>query len=398
VIRHLFKLIWNRKRANALIITEIFFSFLVIFVVVAISTNLISNYRRPLGYDYHGVWNVRVDTKSSMNDERVDAEAAGNIFRMLHELKTMPQIEAVAATRTPPYAFSTTEGVFNINGKSIYLVMDESTDDYARVMGMHVVRGRWFRPEDDALNFRPVVLDVNAARAMYANADPIGQKFDKDDDVELRVVGVVETYRKEGELSTPVNMVFKRVGEHGAGSTRVPQNLMLRLKPGTTADFEPALLARLQALSPAYTFRVRYVEEMRRTALRSRLSGVAVGFVIAAFLIIMVTLGLSGVLWQNVTARTRELGLRRALGATGPHVHRQILFEVAIVATLALLVGTIVVLQIPLMGVFAWLNPGVYPLALALSLATIYALTLLCGLYPSWLAGRVQPAEALHYE
>jgi putative ABC transport system permease protein len=397
VIRHLFKLIWNRKRANALIITEIFFSFLVIFVVVAISTNLISNYRRPLGYDYGGVWNVGVDTKG-MNDEKPDPEVAGNIFRMLRELKNMPQIEAAAATRTPPYAFSTSEGVFHINGKKVYLVMDESTDDYAKVMGMKVVRGRWFRPEDDALNFRPVVLDVNAARAMYGTADPIGQKFDKDDDVELRVVGVVGTYRKDGELSTPVNMVFKRAGEHGAGSMRVPQNLMLKLKPGTTAEFEPALLERLQRLNPAYTFRVRYVEDMRRTALRSRLAAVAVGFVIAAFLIIMVTLGLSGVLWQNVTARTRELGLRRALGATGPLVHRQILFEVAIVATMALIAGTVVVMQIPLMGVFSWLNPGVYPLALAISLATIYALTLLCGLYPSWLAGRVQPAEALHYE
>jgi putative ABC transport system permease protein len=397
VIRHLFKLIWNRKRANALIITEIFFSFLVIFVVAAISTNLISNYRSPLGYDYQGVWNVRVDTKNR-NDEKADAESARNVFRMLRELKTMPQIESAAATRTPPYAFSTMEGGWNIKGKHITLTMDESTDDYAKVMGMKVVRGRWFRPEDDAVNYRPVVLNVNAARALYGTAEPIGQKFDVDDKGELRVVGLVDNYRKDGELSSPGNMVFKRVGEHGPSSDRVPQNLMLKLKPGTTADFEPTLLKRLQALNPEYTFSVRHVEEMRRTALRSRLALVAVGFVIAAFLIIMVTLGLSGVLWQNVTARTRELGLRRALGATGPLVHRQILFEVAIVATMALIVGTIVVLQIPLMGVFAWLNPGVYPLALAISLATIYALTLLCGLYPSWLAGRVQPAEALHYE
>jgi putative ABC transport system permease protein len=398
VIRHLFKLIWNRKRANALIITEIFFSFLVIFVVAAISTNLISNYRGPLGYDYHGVWNVRVDTRNR-NDEQADAESARNVFRMLRELNTMPQVESVAATRTPPYAFSTMEGGWVINGKHIYLVMDESTDDYANVMGMKVVRGRWFRPEDDALNYRPVVLNINAARALYGTAEPIGQKFDVDEKkVELRVVGLVDTYRKDGELSSPGNMIFKRVGEHGQGSERVPQNLMLKLKPGTTADFEPTLLKRLQALNPDYTFRVRYVEDMRRTALRSRLALVAVGFVIAAFLIIMVTLGLSGVLWQNVTARTRELGLRRALGATGPLVHRQILFEVAIVATMALIAGTIVVVQIPLMGVFSWLNPGVYSLALAISLATIYTLTLLCGLYPSVLAGRVQPAEALHYE
>jgi putative ABC transport system permease protein len=173
VIRHLFKLIWNRKRANALIITEIFFSFIVVFIVAAISTNLISNYRRPLGYDYRGVWNVRIETKG-LRGEEPDAEAARNVFRILRELSGVPEIESAAATRTPPYAFSTAEGVFETNGRSVRMTMDESTDDYARVMRMPILRGRWFRPEDDALNYRPVVLDENAARAMYGTADPIG--------------------------------------------------------------------------------------------------------------------------------------------------------------------------------------------------------------------------------
>jgi putative ABC transport system permease protein len=112
----------------------------------------------------------------------------------------------------------------------------------------------------------------------------------------------------------------------------------------------------------------------------------------------MVFLGLSGVLWQNVTRRTREIGLRRALGATGPVVYRQILIEVALLSTIAVIVGLVIVGQLPILGIFKFVTPAAYGIGVAASLATIYALTLLCGLYPSWLAGRVQPAQALHYE
>jgi putative ABC transport system permease protein len=113
---------------------------------------------------------------------------------------------------------------------------------------------------------------------------------------------------------------------------------------------------------------------------------------------IMVALGLSGVLWQNVTRRTRELGLRRALGATGGSVHRQIIAEVALLTTLAVIIGVVIVAQLPILGLFKLVTPSSYTIGIVGALATIYGLTLLCGLYPSWLAGRVQPAQALHYE
>ncbi len=50
MIRHLFKLIWNRKRTNVLMMTEIFVSFLVLFAVVALAVYMLDNWRRPIGY------------------------------------------------------------------------------------------------------------------------------------------------------------------------------------------------------------------------------------------------------------------------------------------------------------------------------------------------------------
>src|SRR5687768_13514763 len=194
-----------------------------------------------------------------------------------------------------------------------------------------------------------------------------------------------------------MNMVFYRTSptrKYG----RLGSHILVRLQPGTPAAFEEKLASRLQAISPTVTFRVRHMEAMRRNMLRSRFGPLILAGVVGLFLISMVGLGLTGVLWQNVTRRTRELGLRRALGATGSSVHRQILLEVALLATLAVIVGAILILQLPILGVFQIVTPAAFTAGFVGALATIYGLTILCGLYPSWLASKLQPADALRYE
>jgi putative ABC transport system permease protein len=154
----------------------------------------------------------------------------------------------------------------------------------------------------------------------------------------------------------------------------------------------------LHGIAADYPVRIQHMDQMRDLMNKAFIAPAIIGGIVASFLITMVALGLSGVLWQTVTRRTREIGLRRALGATGPEVNRQILLEVALLSTLALVVGAIVVAQLPLLGVFRIVSKPAFAIGFAGALATIYGLTLLCGLYPSWLAGRVQPAQALHYE
>ena len=60
MIRHLLKLVWNRKRSNALMILEICVSFLVVFVVATLGLFFLDNYRLPLGFEWKNVWDVRV--------------------------------------------------------------------------------------------------------------------------------------------------------------------------------------------------------------------------------------------------------------------------------------------------------------------------------------------------
>jgi len=79
-------------------------------------------------------------------------------------------------------------------------------------------------------------------------------------------------------------------------------------------------------------------------------------------------------------------------------VRLQILGELLALTTLAVLLGALVFLQAPLLGIAGWVGWQVYAVGIVGSLLILYTLVVLCGLYPSWLATRVHPAEALHYE
>jgi len=400
VIRHLLKLVWHRKRANALLIAEILFSFIVIFVVLTMAASLLMRWREPLGFKYENVWIMRVASPNvpGMGDLEGDDPVRPVLDRLIRETKTFPQVVDAAADDTPPYGNSTSEGVWRVKGKKITLKRDSVTDEFANVMQMKVLRGRWFSPVDDGLLLRAVVIDTDLARELFGSRDPIGQLLDERDPDGERVIGVVAPYRKDGEVApTAQNMLFIRKSLTKPNGF-MPRNIVVRVRPGTSPEFEKTLANHLHAVEPNTTFQIRHLDRMRDKFLRTRVAPVLVLGIVSLFLISMVALGLTGVLWQTVTRRTREIGLRRAVGASGVHVRRQILGEVALITTLALIVGSAIVMQLPLLGVFSLVQPAVFTIGIVAALATIYAITLLCGAYPSWLASTVEPAEALRYE
>jgi len=414
VTRHLLKLVWNRKRASALLTLEILISFLVLFGVATMAATGILRWRKPLGFDYQNVWVAQMSLppipespnpsrdaswEEQMRERRArEAPWRTTFQRIMRDLRTLPQIEGVAVSGAP--AFSTSEWISgtDFNGRRIQMTRDSVTDGYLELMHARLVRGRFFGPEDDTASVPPMVIDTDLAENMFGSEDPIGKKFTFGEGNDFRIVGIIEPFRKRGEFSPDkIRMGFDRVALSGwRGAT--PDSIVIRVRPGTPPEFEEALTQRLHALAPDYPARIRHMDSMRRSINRFFLAPVVIGLVVSTFLILMVALGLSGVLWQNVTRRRREIGLRRALGATGGSVHRQILIEVALLATLAVIVGAVIVAQLPILGMFSLVTPTAYAIGIVAALATIYALTLLCGLYPSWLASRVQPAEALHYE
>lgn len=413
--RHLIRLIWNRKQQNFLLTLEIFFSFLALFGVVVCAMQFADNSRQPLGFTIDRVWSITVDRKENEDDPVVKSRHRAVFRQLLGAVREMPQVEVAAAAFTSPYANWSWGGRTRLRGgRQIDHSVNGVTDDFPAVLQMPLVAGRWFTREDDAATWIPVLLNVRMAREIFGDGNSVGQIIPDERDPNdpppdpaekpevRRVVGVFEDFRKDGELSSPENFMFQRTRlDDSVANGQVPERLLVRLAPGTPAAFEETLVKRLMAEAPSWSFEVEHEDVMRESKLRQyTLPLVSVGTV-AGFLMVMVALGLTGVVWQSVTQRIREFGLRRAKGATIAHIRRQVLLEISIMTSLALLVAVALVAQLPLLPLpsgFTVFSARVFVGSIAISAAAIYVLTLLCGWYPSRLATRVQPAEALHYE
>jgi len=397
MIRHLFKLVWNRKRTNLLIVAEIFCSFLVVFALVASGMFLYDRYTQPLGFESDDVWYVTVARNSASDWGQWSAEEAATFRRLLQTLESMDRVVAAAGSNTAPYMGSTHITSWEYEGRKIEPEVSHVTPHFDRVVGLELVAGRWLQDEDHALDWTPIVVDEDLARDLVGDGDPVGKRVSDEDERDRRVVGVVREYRRSGDLEERYPYMFASAGLAGDES-RPLQALLIKVTPGTEADFEERLVKTLQSIAHGWSFQVTQLPTARDDYLRHRLIPMSAVAVVAGFLLIMVVLGLTGVMWQNVTRRTREIGLRRATGAHRVRVQRQIVGEVMVTASLGLIIGWLLTIQVPLIGPFAFVPYSVVLPAMLLSSILILILAAICGLYPGWSATRIHPAEALHYE
>ena len=413
--RHLLRLIWNRKRQNFLLTAEMFFSFMTLFGVVLMAAHFLNNSRLPLGYEIDRVWSLSVDRKESDQDPAVKTRHRQTYEQVLMALRDLPQVEAVGAAFTGPYANSNWgSGSRLAGGRQIDYGVNNVTDSYAGLMKIPIVEGRWFSREDDAATYTPVVINQRMARDIFGDESAIGKVIQEEPDKDgpprdptekpdvKRVIGVVVDFRQNGELSSPGNYLFYRMRlDSPDPKAAVPERIFVRLAPGTPAAFEETLVKKAMAAAGAWSFEVEPLDAMRVDKLRQYTIPLMVVGTIAGFLLLMVGLGLTGVVWQSVTQRIREFGLRRAKGATIRSVRAQVLTEMMIMTSLALIVGVALLVQLPLLPLPSEMRvipPPVFVGSILISALAIYLLTLLCGWQPSRLATRIQPAEALHYE
>jgi putative ABC transport system permease protein len=279
----------------------------------------------------------------------------------------------------------------------------EASDGVAAALGIRMARGRWFSAVDEGAAVQAVVLNRQMAQALFPGKDALGQRFPHTDDgvtQTLQVVGIVDTFRNKGPLMMPSNFAFTRFSQHAAGSARPgPSVVLLKVAPGTPRAFEARLNRQLKLIRNDWSYEIAPLASMRASILKEQLVPLAVVSVIAAFMLAMVAFGLFGVLWQNTTRRIPEIGLRRAVGARARDIYGQIVAEQMLLSSFAMVLGLVLLVQLPLTGALdETLNWTVFLSAAGLSMFVIYLLSLLCSLYPGWRASRLSPTEALHYE
>ena len=354
VIRHILKMVWNRKAANSLITLEILISFLVLFAVSAIAAYQWDHYRQPLGFDWENVWKVTIDfgeedipalmdafSMVEGDEEPEFASIADAFARMLTEVESFDQVEAAAGMSFAPYTSRGWRWGLDTDRGKVLMYLLNATQHLPETLDLDLLEGRWFEEADSASTSRTIVINEHLAREVFGDESPVGQVIVDQHEagtVEMKVVGVVSDFRYKGELASPVPLAFMWP-RNEENKIDFLEAIAIRVRPGTPASFEEEILERLRPIGPNWSFKIEPLAAARESYLRKRLAPLIVAGLLAAFLMVMVALGLVGVLWQNVTQRTRELGLRRAKGATAVRIRRQVLGELLIMASLAVAIG-----------------------------------------------------------
>lgn len=400
MFHHLFKLIWKRKGRNVMLSLEILMAFIIVFAIAAASTRYAQIYRMPIGFDYTDVWSIKllppVDVKSTFTPELYNHFKQG--------LEALPEVKKVSFSGSDQFTLSGMRGNVKLAGGGPNRLTDmvEVNDDFFAVMGMQPTGGRFFDQSDNGAKVQPVIINRRLARDLFGTESVVGRDFEAGNisgngPVGFKVIGMVDDYRDGGELAPPSNVMIMR---HIPYQTEMSmQNIVIKMAPGTPRAFEEKLHKQLQMVRNDWGYEITPLAALRTSAYASMMTPLTIISIIAAFLLVMVAVGLFGVLWQNTTRRIPEIGLRRALGASSGNIYRQIIAEQFLLTTGAVAVAMLLLVQLPITGALGdSLNWTVFLSATALSMGVIYLLSLLCSVYPGWRASRLSPTEALHYE
>jgi putative ABC transport system permease protein len=400
MIKHMLKIIWNRKQSNLFIFLEILFSFLVLVLISIWSLGFYDTYTQPLGFSIENVWNIQAS--EHLNIGGGSDKRAETLKQYMNRLKGMDEVTGVglisheyASTR---FYFCSFEYMGRRAPKVKAFFLDDGCLD---VLNIEIIHGRWFDKSDDGTGITPVIINKQLGDELFSGEDPIGKivEFQKGDaKIQSRVVGMVPNFRHHGPLEpylTPVVLLRQQVND------KLPANLtqlIIKTRPDVKAEFKVKLLNALQPIDRSWSIDISGYEETHESHVRSGMRVIYSLAVIAIAMVAMAVLGLIAVLWQNVRKRIQEIGLRRAKGATVMNIFQQIAGEFLIVSTFAIALGLFIVGQFQYFDVLSSITDKVYFQGMAISVGVVYILTILITLYPSMSAARIQPAEALHYE
>lgn len=375
---------------------------------------LLASFQRVLGvqpgFDPAGVLTASLSMPASRYKD--DPAMSAFVDRALAAVRALPGVKVAGVTNSIPFGGSYSDSAIMAEGYS--LAPGESiiapnqvivSPGYFEAMGIALARGRFFDDHDKAGIARVAIVDDELARRFWKGRDPIGKRMFLPSSAEdlvrpgpkstyLTVVGVVKGFKLQALVGGDT-----RYGAYFfpyAQDTR--RNVTLAIK--TTGD-PSALIAALRrtvnaldADMPIYSLYT--MEERMSRSLTDRRTPLVLAIAFGAVALLLSAIGIYGVLSYLVTQRTREIGIRLALGGTSGDILNLVAREglsVVAMGFAAGIAGALMlrrVLEAQLYGVHAT-DPWVYG-AVLLVLGAVAALA--CFV-PGWRAASVNPAVAL---
>ncbi len=349
------------------------------------------------GFDYKDVSVVSFDLRGQGYN---DMQGSAFQKRVFEQIGSIPGVEGVARANVTPLSPGSYNTVFSLPGEKEFhrVQYNPISPEYFAVVGIPIVRGRAFAPQDAKNSPGAVIVTESTARQFWPGEDPIGKKLkmrsDRNHDDEVEIVGVA----KDVQVS--------RVGETNTVYIYTPANpeqqrnaqVLLRSKIDF-ATVAAEVRRVIRGLDPNLVVNVNRLED--NLDFWRALSRLAAGLSgsLGALALLLASIGVYGVVSYGVSRRIRELGIRMVLGANAGEV----LFMVLRQAMRPVLAGAVigVALSAAASQILSSILFGVStldPLAFVSAAAFLLTVALAASLVPALRATRVDPMASLRYE
>ncbi len=393
---------WRRMGANFVVVE------LVIAVVLLVGAGLLGKSFYRLLHVETGFDVTHLATLQVMAPEKLYAKSEQQVELMREisrRVSALPGVQSVGFTSSLPVQCNCNTDWIRIVGKPFHGEHNEVNErdvspTYLPTLKARLVRGRLMTNDDDGSKPHVMVINEALAKKYFPGEDPIGRKIGNGalDPKSIReIVGVIADVRESGLDDEVWPAEYEAIYQD-------PSNF-LSVAVRTAQDEKtvlPVLVSTLHQIDP--NLGVYGEQTMQQqidatpAALIHRSSTWLVGG-FAAMALVLGVVGLYGVIAYSVSQRTREIGVRMALGAQRSSVYQMIMKQagwltgIGVSVGLMCAVGASLAMRNVLFGVAAWDVPTLAAVAAVLSIASLIA-----SFLPAWRAARVNPCEALRAE
>jgi predicted permease len=400
----------RRRFRNALVVAEMALAVVLLIGAGLMLRTLWALQHVDLGLNPSGVLTMRISLPSAAYNE---APQVVNFYsRLTAQLRAIPGVKQAGAARSLPLGSQI--GDFGLmvdgyvpppgtNAKGDWQIV---TDGYMEAIGEQVVRGRTIAPSDTSDSQLVGLINDEMARRYWAGRDPIGGRFrigNRANRPWITVVGIVKGVKHNGITGVVKEKFYipHTQWSKSLGNANLIRSMTIVLKTdGDPAALTSPVRAAIRGIDPNLPVAdVRTMDDVVGAALATpRFTSVLLS-IFAALALTLSAIGIYGVLSYLVSRRTREIGIRVAIGAGRPAVVRMVLGSGLSLALAG--IGTGLALAFAITGLLRGLLHGVTPAdpgTFAAVTVLLVGVAAAASAVPAWRASRVDPMLALKSE
>jgi macrolide transport system ATP-binding/permease protein len=296
-------------------------------------------------------------------------------------------------------------GQLTYGGKNWRTRVIGTTPPYAQMRASEPAVGRFFTDHENRTRARVVVLGMTPVRELFGDANPRGE-FIKINRISFQVIGILppkgaSSWRDEDDtVIIPLDTAMRRLlGRDYVDSIDIEIRSSEEMEGAQTAIGD--LIRRRHRIPAHYEegFQIRNLAEIQAALSETSKTMSMLLAAIAAISLVVGGIGIMNIMLVSVTERTREIGIRKAIGARRRDILAQFLIEAVTVSATGGLLGIAIGWVITLvMSKFAGWTTAVAPSSVALAFLFASGVGIVFGLWPARKAALLNPVEALRYE